>query len=116
MNLPTKKKKQLNVAKSEKNDSGKFCVQSVVWNLSHCCHFRSRIEAQEFANTQPIESKFNRQLVEGWHAQIKDNRKTANKVINKATDAMKVFENTRKQRKANINAGLGKITEKRKKE
>jgi len=116
LNLPTNKKRQLNVTKSEKKDTGKFCVQSVVWNLSHCCHFTSRIEAENFANTQPIESKFNRQLVEGWYAQMKDNRKTANKVINKATDAMKVFEKTRKQRKANINAGLGKITEKRKRQ
>ena len=83
------------------NQKGKFCVQSVVWNLSHCCFFTRRIEAQTFANTLPTPEVFNRRLKEGRRALAEDKRRIANRKIGDSSkDFKKVMKIVAKRKKS----------------
>lgn len=83
------------------NQTGKFCVHSVVWNLGHCCYFTKRIEAQKFANTLPTPKEFQKRLDEGRKATNEDKRNIANKkIVTSSKDLKKVNKIVAKRKKS----------------
>lgn len=87
---------------------GNFCVKSVVWNLSHCCFFKKRKEAQHFANNLPAAHLFEKRLREGKRAYLLDERKKANAQIVGSTKDLKKAKKIIQKRKAAILKGKGK--------
>ena len=105
-----KKIKKISEKKKIKKDfsKGKFCVQSVVWNLSHCCFFTKRIEAQNFANTLPTPKIFRKRLEEGRRATDMDKIKVANKKIKVSSKDLKKVKKIVQKRKKMMKKGGGK--------
>ena len=83
--------------KEENLHNGNFCVHSVVWNINYCCYFNHRIEAQEFANSQPKEELFQQLLAQGRQAEKKDKEKRSRK---KATNIRRVLRKIDSKNKA----------------
>lgn len=59
--------------------TGNYCVHSVVWNINYCCFFNHRLDAQEFANSQPKEELFQQLLEQGRQAEKKDKERRSKK-------------------------------------
>jgi hypothetical protein len=87
-------------APSKPSDSGDYCVHAVEYNLNYCCYFSSRIEAQEFANTQPDEFTFNRMLVEGRMASKRDKERRARKAAKRIARALALLRASRRNRRS----------------
>jgi hypothetical protein len=68
---------------------GDFYVHAVHMNLNYCCHFKSRVQAQNFANIQPEEKEFKSLLVKGWIAHQKDQERKERKQLAKVQMALK---------------------------
>jgi hypothetical protein len=84
---------------------GNFCVKSVSWNLSHCCFFTKRIEAQHFANGLPVPRVFEKRLKEGRRAIYLDNARIANEKIVGSTKDLKEVKKIVHKRKEAIKKG-----------
>jgi hypothetical protein len=80
--------KALKKKTEKKSEIGNFCVQAIVWNLSHCCHYKSRKNAQRFADTQPQEGEFNKKLRKAEYAARRDKERKATEALKAATDAL----------------------------
>jgi hypothetical protein len=84
---------------------GNFCVKSVTWNLSHCCHFENRNEAQHFANNLPVPRVYQKRLREGKRAIYLDNMRAANKQVIASTKDLKKVKKIVHKRKEKIKKG-----------
>jgi len=56
--------------------------------LSHCCHFKSRKQAQKFADTQPQEGEFKKKLRKAEYAAQRDKEKKAERALKTAQEAL----------------------------
>jgi len=67
--------------------------------LSHCCHFKSRKQAQKFADTQPQEGEFKKKLRKAEYAAQRDKEKKAERALKTAQEALASLNKKKKRKK-----------------
>lgn len=85
--------KKVDKSKKELPQTGDFCVQAVLFNLSYCCYFKARKDGQAFANTQPDEEELTKFLANIKLAEEKDERRKAMDKFRKISKALQASEN-----------------------
>jgi len=71
-----------------KKEGHNFCVNALVQNLTYCCYYRCRKNAQNMANTLPPPAVFNRRLLNAYRAEKHDKSKKLAAVVEKMSKAL----------------------------